>query len=75
MRLSELEPGESANVLQVTGSGIFRLRLMELGLTPGVKIRRVEDIYSADPMVFRVREAALSIRRDDASQVVVVLDS
>lgn len=69
--LDSLEPGELAWVTAVGGGGSFRLRLLELGLTPGTPITRLGQAPLGDPLTFRVRGAALAIRRADAAGVTV----
>ena len=69
MTLDELAPGQSAQVLRVTGSGDFRRRLLELGMLPGTSVERTGQAPLGDPLTFRVRGAVLGLRRVDAATV------
>lgn len=72
MTLGELRHGEQARIVMVHGHGSFRRRLLELGLLPGVGIERVGQAPLGDPLSFRVREAVLSLRFQDANQVEIM---
>jgi ferrous iron transport protein A len=69
--LKNLKPGQSARVVRVRGQGALRLRVMEMGLTPGVLIwvRKIAPL--GDPIEILVRDSALSLRKTDAALVEV----
>jgi ferrous iron transport protein A len=69
MRLDEVGRGAEARVVEVSGEGAFRRRLLELGLLPGTSVRRVGEAPLGDPLLFRLRGFTLSLRRADASLV------
>ena len=69
MTLDQLDPGASARVLRVEGTGAFRRRLLELGLLPGTWVRRTGQAPLGDPLTFLVRGAVLGLRRADARAV------
>jgi len=71
MTLDELTTGQAAKVEQVRGEGVFRRRLLELGLVPGTEVMKVGQAPLGDPLRIRVRDAVLSIRRADARRVEV----
>ncbi|MFT4623874.1 MAG: ferrous iron transport protein A [Myxococcota bacterium] len=71
MRLDELAAGATGHILEVAGRGAFRRRLLELGLVPGTAIERIGQSPLGDPLVFRIRGAALGLRRRDAANVAV----
>lgn len=71
MTLDRLPPGQSATVRAVGGAGVFRRRLLELGLLPGTQVLRTGQAPLGDPLSFRVRGTLLSIRRADAALVEV----
>jgi len=70
-KLNELTPGDSARVKSIGGEPRFRQRLLELGLVPGVRVGLVRVAPMGDPIELELRGARLSLRRRDASQVVV----
>lgn len=71
LSLRHLKPGESARVVRVHGEGPLRWRIMELGLTPGVRVSVRKIAPLGDPMEIRVRGYSLSLRRADAALVEV----
>jgi len=73
--LKTLKPGVDARVVHVHGGGALRLRIMELGLTPGALIRVRKIAPLGDPIEILVRGYALSLRRADAALVEVMAEA
>jgi Fe2+ transport system protein FeoA len=71
--LDQLPLGESATVVKLNCQGVTRRRLMDLGLLPGVRV--YADLRSplGDPVAYRIRDAAIALRRDQARQVEITL--
>ena len=69
--LDSLPVGASARVRDVAGSDPTAVRLLEMGLTPGVEVRLVGRAPLCDPLEFELRGYRLSIRRQDAARVTV----
>ena len=65
LSLQEVAVGASARVRDVAGSDPTSLRLLEMGLTPGVKVRVVGTAPLGDPLELELRGYRLSIRRND----------
>jgi ferrous iron transport protein A len=55
----------------VSGSDEISLRLLEMGLTPGVEVKLVGAALLGDPLEFEVRGYRLSLRRAEAARVEV----
>ena len=68
-RLDQLSVGETASVQRVVGMDEISLRLLEMGLTPGVDVTLVGIAPLGDPMEFELRSYRLSLRRREAAQV------
>lgn len=70
-RLSQLGPGESAEVVSISGAcrGIDRRRLMDLGVVPGTPIEAVMRSPSGDPTAYRLRGTLIAIRRSQAERI------
>src|SRR5262245_43167642 len=66
---AELQPGECGTVLRLLGSTQGRLRLLEMGLTPGTHIKVVRAAAFGGPLDILVRGYQLSLRRDEAASV------
>jgi ferrous iron transport protein A len=69
--LDEVRVGATTQVADVSGDDATALRLLEMGLTPGVAVRVVATAPLGDPLELEVRGYRLSLRRHDAARVVV----
>ena len=68
-KLSDLPVGTTAAVEKILMRGAIRLRLMELGLVPGTRVRCVHRAPSGSPAAYAVRGAVIAIRRSDAGKI------
>lgn len=68
--LSDLQPGQTGTIVKFTTEEIF-LKLMEMGCLPGEQIEVVKKALFNDPMSISVAGYLLSLRTDEASQIVV----
>ena len=69
MRLDSLPIGELAAVAEVEGTDELSLRLLEMGLTPGVELRVLGTAPLGDPLEIELRGYRLSIRKREAARV------
>lgn len=69
--LDSLQPGETTTVLAMNGDAEATHRLMEMGLLPGTPLRLVRFAPLGDPLEIEVRGYHLSLRRAEASAIVV----
>lgn len=69
--LNRMEPGECVKVVRIVGSADLRRRLIEMGITKGAKlyVQRVAPL--GDPMAVEVGGTSISLRKSEASQIVV----
>jgi len=67
--LDKLDVGESGVVKNISGTSINRLRLMEMGLTPGVHVTVLRVAAFGGPIEISVRGYRLSLRRSEASEI------
>ncbi|AEB08980.1 FeoA family protein [Desulfobacca acetoxidans] len=74
-KLSELLPGEHGVVERVTGVGPFRQRLLEMGLTRGVRVDMEKTAPLGDPTEYVVKGCHISLRRSEADMIVLNIDS
>jgi DtxR family transcriptional regulator, Mn-dependent transcriptional regulator len=72
-RLSDLRPGECAQVLSILPScrKNERRRLYDLGLLPGTQIEVEFPSPGGDPIAYRVRGALLALRSEQTRHIVV----
>jgi len=67
--LADLAVGRSGRVLQVKGVDDISLRLLEMGLTPGVEVAIVGAAPLGDPIELELRGYQLSVRKSEAARV------
>lgn len=69
--LNNLKPGEKARILKVLAKGTVRRKLMDMGLVPGSEIEVIRTAPLGDPIEFRIKGYSLSIRKQEAINIVV----
>lgn len=69
--LDQVAVGQTTSVVDVPGADHVSLRLLEMGLTPGVQVAVVAAAPLGDPLELEVRGYRLSIRRREAALVAV----
>ncbi len=67
--LAELPVGGRARVAMIHGVDDISIRLMEMGLTPGVELVVLGTAPLGDPLELEVRGYHLSVRRSEAARV------
>lgn len=69
--LKELEPGQNAKVLKITGAGVIRRRILDMGLVPGVKIEMERYAPLGDPVEIKLKGYHLSLRKKEAEGITI----
>ncbi len=69
--LASVPIGLTTQVVDVSGEDSVSQRLLEMGLTPGVEVTVVSTAPLGDPVELELRGYRLSIRRNEATRVVV----
>ncbi len=67
--LAELPVGARGRVRAIAGDDELSLRLLEMGLTPGIEIAVVGTAPLGDPLELELRGYRLSVRRSEAARV------
>ena len=69
--LAALASGEKGRVLSISGAcrGLERRRLMDLGILPGTVIETEMTSPGGDPTAYRVRGAAIALRKEQARHI------
>lgn len=73
MTLNELKIGQSAIILAVGGEGALRNRLIDMGLIPHTKLTLRKVAPMGDPIEIHIRGYELTLRREDAKDITVLL--
>ena len=67
--LKEVKVGQSAVVVKIHGEGALKRRIMDMGITKGVKITVRKVAPLGDPLELNLRGYELSIRKADAEKI------
>jgi ferrous iron transport protein A len=67
--LAELPVGGRARIIQIVGGDDLAMRLLEMGLTPGVDVLVAGVAPLGDPLELELRGYRLSIRKSEAARV------
>jgi ferrous iron transport protein A len=65
----DLKVGESGTVVKLYGEGAVKRRIMDMGITKGVKITVRKVAPLGDPLELNLRGYELSIRKADAEMI------
>ena len=63
--------GETVTVMKLDGEGAVKRRIMDMGITKGVRILVKKVAPLGDPIEITVRGYELSLRKDDAEKIIV----
>lgn len=71
--LSALGDDAEAEIVSLNDAcqGYTRRRLLDLGFTPGTRLKADLTTFAGDPRAYRVRGTLVALRRDQASQILV----
>ena len=69
--LDRLKMGQQCKVKKVSSCGSIKKRFLDMGLLPGVEIRVVRVAPLGDPVEIVVRGYNLSLRREEARQIII----
>lgn len=71
MTLRDLKVGESGVIAKVNTSGALKQRFLDMGLTKGAEVKIIKIAPLGDPIELEVRGYNLSIRKDDAQNILM----
>lgn len=71
MLLVNLKPGEKAVIVKVKGRGSFRKRILEMGFIKGKVVEYLQQAPLNDPIVFKILDSEISLRKSEASFIEV----
>ena len=72
MNLSDLQNGDSAVIVRVSGHGAFRRRIIEMGFVRGQKVTSLLNSPLNDPVKYGVMGYEVSLRRSEAAMIEVM---
>jgi Fe2+ transport system protein FeoA len=71
MLLSELKEGQSATVVRVGGNSLLRRRILEMGILRGAQVYVEKYAPLRDPLELIVKGYHVSLRVEEAAQILV----
>ena len=71
--LASAKVGQSGRILQVEGMDDVAIRLLEMGLTPGIDFEMLGIAPLGDPIEIEIRGYRLSLRKSEAARISVEL--
>ena len=72
MKLNELKPGKSAQILSVGGEGALRQHFLDMGMIPGAFVTMVKHAPMGDPVELRIHGYELTLRLADAGRIEII---
>ena len=69
--LHKCEIGDHGQVVNIEGVDDISIRLLEMGLTPGVEFSLIGTAPLGDPLEIEIRGYRLSLRKSEAARVEV----
>jgi len=70
-RLSELRPKEKAKVQKITGQGALKRKFLDMGIIPGSDLEVIKVAPLGDPIDIKIKGYHLSLRKDEAKDILV----
>lgn len=71
MTLRELKVGETGVIAKVNTTGALKQRLMDMGIIKGAEVKIIKIAPLGDPIELEVSGYNLSIRKDDAQNILM----
>ncbi len=71
MRLDQLEVGKSAVIKKTGGTGSLRNHFLSMGLTPNTEVTLIKTAPMKDPIEINLRGYELTLRKEEASKIIV----
>jgi len=72
--IKELKPGQTGIVTQINSTGALKRRLVDMGITPGVRVMVRKVAPLGDPIEINLRGYELTIRKTEAQNIFINLE-
>jgi Fe2+ transport system protein FeoA len=69
--LSDLKPKEKGTIVKVGGAGAVRRRMLDMGVVAGTSVEVIKVAPLGDPLDLLVRGYHLSLRKEEAREILV----
>lgn len=71
--LEKIPMDREARIYKIKAHGEMKRRILDLGMIEGTKIKSILQSPLGDPTAYEVRGSMISLRKEDASQIQVIL--
>ena len=71
MLLSEMKQGQRARIMHVGGNSVLRRRVLEMGMVNGTEVYVEKYAPLKDPMELIMKGYHISLRVEEAAQIIV----
>jgi len=72
--LYELGENDIAKIISLDNKNLSKLRLAEMGLMPGVQVRMIKKTPFGGPVLIKINNYYLTLRKEDASFIFIIGD-
>jgi len=72
--LNQLKPKEKGKVIKVSGSNGIRRRILDMGITKGADVEMERVAPLGDPVEVKVKGYHLSLRKDEAANIFILVE-
>lgn len=69
--LKNLEPGQKAKIIRITGASSIKRRILDMGLVPGAEVEMERYAPLGDPVEIKLKGYHLSLRKEEAENIVI----
>lgn len=66
------EERTNLKITRINGKPVNKLRMLQMGITPGTRVQVLRHAPLADPVEIIVRGTKLALRREEAKDIAVV---
>ncbi len=71
--LAQMQRGQVALVVRITGDNRLKLRLAEMGFVRGAEVRVEQAAPFGNPRIYTIRGYRISLRNEEAEQILVAV--
>ena len=69
--LNELKPRDKGTIIRITEHGSLKRRLLDMGIIPGSELEIIRVAPFGDPVEIIIKRYNLSLRKEEAKQILV----
>jgi len=68
---ADLIPGDKAKIIKLSGKANLRKKLLDMGMVAGTMIEMIRHAPLGDPVQIKIKGYHLSLRRTEASHILI----